>query len=107
MQDGPLIPDDLPSCQQLLRDSLAKLFASETQFEQACTTSEALHAKVLALTLERDELQLTIERLLHRLYGRRSERHTDATRTPPGNCTWTSAICRCRMKRRRRRNSKT
>lgn len=75
MSDAPRIPDDLTACQQLLREFVAKLHVSETHCEQAYATGQDLHAKLLAVTRERDELKLTIEHLMQRLYGRRSERH--------------------------------
>ena len=77
MQNAPLIPDDLAACQDLLRDSLARLDAAEAQCQQAYATGESLHSKLLDVMQERDRLKETIERLLHQLYGRRSERHPD------------------------------
>lgn len=67
MQDATLIPDDLASCQEKLRDALSL----QAQLEEACLT---MHAQQEQLQREVEELELTVKRLLNQLYGRRSER---------------------------------
>ncbi len=67
MHEALVIPEDLESCQRLLQAALA----SQAELTSTCTT---LHDHQEQLRQENEELQLTIKQLLHRLYGRRSER---------------------------------
>jgi transposase len=70
------IPDDLKTCQRLLREVLAanqRLQEINAELLATCTNVQESHLK---LEQERDELEETIKELMHRLYGRRSERHS-------------------------------
>ena len=77
MHDALTIPDDLEACQQLLRElaeAYAQLRRVHAELLGTCTSMQDAQQ---ALQQERDELQLTIQRLLHQLYGRRRERWQD------------------------------
>jgi transposase len=77
MHEALLIPDDLEACQQLLRE-LAQAYAQLRRVhEELLGTCTSMQDAQQTLQQERDELQLTIQRLLHQLYGRRSERWQD------------------------------
>lgn len=77
MHDALTIPDDLEACQQLLRE-LAEAYAQLRRVHaELLGTCTSMHDAQQALQQERDELQLTIQRLLHQLYGRRRERWQD------------------------------
>jgi transposase len=78
MQDATLIPDDLEACQQQLRGCLATHGQLQRVYQELVETCMGLQAGQEKLRQERDELQLTVQRLLHQLYGRRSERRKDA-----------------------------
>ena len=68
------IPDDLETCQQLLREVLAankRLQEINAELLATCTGMQDSHLK---LEQEKDELEQTIKELMNRLYGRRSER---------------------------------
>ena len=73
-----LIPDDLEACQQQLRACLAAHGQLQRVYQELVETCTNLQAGQEGLRQERDELQLTVQRLLHQLYGRRSERWKDA-----------------------------
>ena len=78
MHEALVIPDDLKACQQLLRE-LAQAHAQLRRVhEELLSTCTSLQDAQQQLQQERDELQLTIQRLLHQLYGRRRERWQDA-----------------------------
>ena len=69
------IPDDLESCQQLLREVAAaydRLQQIHQELLDTCTSMQNSHEK---LEQEKEELEETIKELMNRLYGRRSERH--------------------------------
>ena len=78
MHAALVIPDDLETCQQRLRE----LAQAEAQWRRVhaelLDTCTSLQDTQQQLQQERDELQLTIQRLLHQLYGRRRERCQDA-----------------------------
>jgi transposase len=78
MQDATFIPDDLEACQQQLRGCLATHAQLQRVHQELVETCTGLQAGQEELRQERDELQLTIQRLLRQLYGRRSERRKDA-----------------------------
>ncbi|HEY1598848.1 MAG TPA: IS66 family transposase [Pirellulales bacterium] len=63
MQDAHAFPDDLAACQALLIEQARALIDLRATREQ--------------LSHENEELTLAIQKLLSRLYGRRSERHAD------------------------------
>ncbi len=91
MDDGPLLPDELDACHRLIaklaaerdqvsseRDQLSARLQSHDAFveEQSRTVVDlgALHQR---LSQENEELKLTVQKLLNRLYGRSSERFVD------------------------------
>lgn len=78
MHETLLIPDDLAACQQQLRASLAAHSQLQRVHEELAATCTDLQAGQEELRQERDELQLTVQRLLQQLYGRRSERRKDS-----------------------------
>lgn len=63
MQDATLLPKDLAACHALLVEQSTALVELQVAREQ--------------LSLENQELNLAIQKLLARLYGQRSERHID------------------------------
>ena len=67
MQDARVIPDDLASCQRLLQEA----WSTQTELTNTCTTLQGSHEKQQQKI---EELQATVNHLLHQLYGRRSER---------------------------------
>jgi transposase len=67
MQDVLTMPEDVDSCQRLLRE----LWARQTELAETCTTLQGQEEK---LRQENEELQATVQHLLRQLYGRRSER---------------------------------
>jgi transposase len=98
MNDGSLIPDELDACHRLIaklaaeRDQLsARLQSQDTQLEQRAQELQSrdafveeqsrtvvdLDARHQKLAQENEELKLTIQKLLDRLYGRSSERFVD------------------------------
>jgi transposase len=74
MSDAMLIPDDLATCQEQLRAA----WALQAQWGETWATlqleHETLKAQLESLQQENEEQQFTIQSLLHRLFGRRSER---------------------------------
>ena len=70
MQEVLTIPEDLPSCQRLLRESLAR----QAELTDTCATLQGDEEK---LRQANEELQATVNHLLHQLYGRRSERFAE------------------------------
>ncbi len=72
------IPDTLDACQQELRQTRRAYAQLEHQYQElldSCTSIQDAQQKLLQ---ENEEQHLTIQQLLHQLYGRRSERHKDA-----------------------------
>ena len=77
MPETLLIPDNLEACQQQFRalaEAHAQLQRVHEELLDTCTSIQDAQQK---LEQERDELQLTIQRLLHQWYGRRSERRKE------------------------------
>lgn len=70
MHDARVIPEDLESCQGLLRAA----WAEQTELSDACTILQNEQEK---LRQDNEEMQVTIQHLLRQLYGRRSERHVE------------------------------
>ena len=74
MSDAMLIPDDLATCQEQLRAA----WVLQAQWSETLATlkieHETLKAQLESLQQENEEQQFTIKTLLHRLFGRRSER---------------------------------
>lgn len=77
MHETMLIPDDLQACQQQLRELLAAYAQLQRVHQELAEICTGLQAGQKEWRQEREELQLTIQRLQHQLYGRRSERHKD------------------------------
>lgn len=70
MHDARAIPQDLESCQRQLQEA----WALHAELSETCTTLQNQDDK---LRQENEELQATINHLLHQLYGRRSERFVE------------------------------
>ena len=68
------IPDDLETCQRLLRELAEAHSQLERVYRELLETCANIQDSQQNLEQERDELQLTIKRLMNQLYGRRSER---------------------------------
>ena len=69
------MPDDLQTCQQLLRELSAAYDRLQHVYDELLATCTSIQDSQLKLEQEKDELELTIKELMNRLYGRRSERH--------------------------------
>jgi len=69
------IPDDLASCQQLLRELFDAHRRLQQIYDELLATCTNIQDSQLQLKQEKEELEQTIKELMHRLYGRRSERH--------------------------------
>ena len=72
------IPDDLETCQQLLRELSVAYARLHEVYEELLATCTSMQDAQLKLEQEKETLELTIKELMHRLYGRRSERHADS-----------------------------
>ena len=70
------LPDDLHACQQMLLDLSAAHERLQQVYEELLSTCTSMRDSHLKLEQEKDELEQAIKELMHRLYGRRSERHT-------------------------------
>lgn len=74
--EAPAIPDDLQACQQLLREVLdanRRLREINAELLDTCNGIQETQTK---LAQEKEELEQTIQELMNRLYGRRSEKLT-------------------------------
>lgn len=69
------LPDDLEACQQMLLDLSAAYERLRQVHEELLETCTSIHESQQKLEEEKVELEQTIKELMHRLYGRRSERH--------------------------------
>ena len=69
------IPDDLAACQQLVRELFEANRRLQKIHEELLATCTSVQDSQLKLEQEKEELEQTIKELMHRLYGRRSERH--------------------------------
>lgn len=69
------IPDDLPACQELVRELAAAYRRLEQVHEQLLATCTSMQESQAKLQQEKETLELTIKELMNRLYGRRTERH--------------------------------
>lgn len=78
MFDSGPIPDDLKACQQELREVRQAYAQLERKHQELLDTCASIQDGQQKLREENQEQQLTIQQLLHQLYGRRSERHKDA-----------------------------
>ena len=70
MDEVLVIPDDLETCQRLLRE----LLSAHVEWNATC---ESLRVRLEKLEQENQEQQLTIKALLRQMYGRRSERFVE------------------------------
>jgi transposase len=68
------IPDDLESCQQLLRELAAAHHRLQQIYEELLATCTSMQESQCKLEQEKEELEQTIKELMNRLYGQRSER---------------------------------
>ena len=68
------IPDDLETCQQLLRELSVTHTRLYEVYEELLATCTSMQDSQRTLEQEKETLELTIKELMHRLYGRRSER---------------------------------
>ena len=82
--DAPDLPDDLAAAHALLREQAAALEKQSVAMEMKDRLIEEQAHSVLEMKADRDQLdrkvgdlQLSVEKLLHQLYGRRSERRLD------------------------------
>ena len=74
MSETLIIPDDLETCQELLRElweAHRRLQQVHAELLATCTSMQDSQEK---LQQEKETLEETIKSLMHRLYGRRSER---------------------------------
>jgi transposase len=74
MLESQDIPDDLETCQQMLRDLSAAHERLRQIYEQLLDTYASVQDSQEQLKQEKDELEQTIKELTTRLYGQRSER---------------------------------
>ncbi|MCH5372665.1 MAG: IS66 family transposase [Planctomycetes bacterium] len=81
MFDVPPLPDDLETCQQQLRElheahrRLQELYRRlQEVHEELLSTCGSMQDSQTKLEQEKETLEQTIKELMHRLYGRRSER---------------------------------
>lgn len=70
------IPDDLAACQQLVRELFAANRRLQQIHEELLATCTSIQDSQIKLEQEKEQLEQTIQELMHRLYGRRSERHS-------------------------------
>ena len=68
------IPDDLETCQQLLRELFEANRRLQQIYDELLATCTSMQDSQLTLEQEKEELEQTIKELMNRLYGRRSER---------------------------------
>jgi transposase len=78
MSESLPIPDTLEACQQELREVRQAYAQLERKHQELLDTCVSIQDAQQKLREENEEQQLTIQQLLHQLYGRRSERHKDA-----------------------------
>lgn len=77
MDDAPPLPQDLEACHTLLAEFASRLHSQDRLVVEQSQTLSELQDACERLARENVELQLTIQRLLARLYGRRSKRALD------------------------------
>lgn len=70
------LPDDLETCQELLRGAKEAYERLQGVYEELLDTCTTMQESQVKLEQEKEELELTIKELMNRLYGRRSERHS-------------------------------
>ena len=77
MDESPSLPQDVKACHALIAQLSAQLHSQGTLVGEQSRTLDELQNFRQQLSQENTELKLTVERLLARLYGRRSERVED------------------------------
>ena len=84
MQDATPLPKDLDACQALIAkltshntELASRLQGHETLAVEQSQTLVEMQGVREQLSQENQELKLTIDKLLARLHGNRSERHVD------------------------------
>jgi transposase len=75
MLDAQNLPDDLQACQRMLLELSAAYERLRQVYEELLDTCTSMQDSQQKLEEEKVELEQTIKELMHRLYGRRSERH--------------------------------
>ena len=78
MDDALPLPPDVEACHTLIAELATRLQSQGTLVGEQSRTLDELQGSRKQLARENAELKLTIEQLLKRLYGRRSERVEDA-----------------------------
>jgi transposase len=68
------LPDDLDACQQMLLDLSAAHERLQQVYAELLATCNSMQDTHVKLEQEKEELEQTIQELMNRLYGRRSER---------------------------------
>lgn len=74
MSETLLIPDDLETCQQQLRELHEAHCRLQEVYEELLATCGSIQDSQQKLEQEKETLEQTIKELMNRLYGRRSER---------------------------------
>lgn len=74
MDDAFALPQDVEACHTLIAELASRLNSQGTLVDEQSRTLGVLQDSREELSRENAELKLTVERLLARLYGRRSER---------------------------------
>ena len=75
MLETQQLPDDLETCQQMLRELSATHERLRQVYQELLDTCTSMQESQQKLEEEKAELEQTINELMNRLYGRRSERH--------------------------------
>lgn len=78
MDESQSLPQDVKACHALIAELTSQLHSQDTLVGEQSRTLGELQNSRQQLSQENVELKLTVERLLARLYGRRSERVEDA-----------------------------
>jgi chromosome segregation ATPase len=68
------LPDDLATCQQMLRELLAAHERLQQVYEELLATCTSMQDERAKFEQEKEELEATIKELINRLHGRSSER---------------------------------
>jgi transposase len=74
MSELPPLPDDLETCQQLVRELWEAHRRLREIYEELLATCTSMQDSQTKLEQEKETLEQTIKELMQRLYGRRSER---------------------------------
>jgi transposase len=74
MSESLFIPDDLETCQQLVRELAEVNCRLQQVYDELLATCTSMQDSQQKLEQEKETLEETIKELMNRLYGRRSER---------------------------------